>query len=298
LFAVTPLLRAHARFGGVVTLCAAVCAGMGAAALWRASGTRWAAALLLALAALELRPYAVRARGVLPTPGYRWLAARSSDWKVLDCTPPGREYGVSVAVLLGARAGFRQAPFDDCAAPQLGGMLARYRYTHLLIRNGSREGRWLSRGGQINGVKEAASSVDDRVLEVTAPAAEVFVSGATGFHEREFDGAATWRWIPREAWWRVTNIGAARAVRLDVRAASFEGPRDLEIWIAGTRAAAVRIDVPGWYRAGPFTLPPGESALTLRVPQGDVAATDVLRNGDARRLAIRFDEWRWTVEPQ
>lgn len=297
LFTVAPLLRSHARFGGVVTLCAAVCAGIGVSGLWRRDGVRWLAALLVLLAALELRPYAVRARDILPTPGYRWLAARN-EWKVLDCTPPGREYAASVSILLGARAGFRQPPFEDCVAPTIAGTLARLQYTHLLVRNGSREGQWLARGGTRPGLTQAASSSDDRVLAVTAPAADVYVSGASGFHDREFDAAATWRWMPREALWFVMNTGPAASVSLDLQAAAFEGPRDLEIWIGAARVSAVRIGTPGWYRLGPVTLPPGETTLVLRVPQGDVEAGAVLRNGDARRLAIRFDDWRWTVAPR
>jgi hypothetical protein len=292
LFAAAPLLRSHARFGGVVALCAAICAGIGLAGLWRRA--RWAAVLLAALAMLELRPYAVRARDVLPTPGYRWLAAQR-DWKVLDCTTPGREYPMSVAVVVGAHAGFRQPPFDDCAAPDIAGTLARFGYTHLLIRNGSREGRWLSRGGRLSGLTPAAASIDDRVFVVDAPAASVYVSRTMGFHEREFDGAATWRWMPREAGWSVVNTGPAAAASLDVRAAAFEGARDLEIWIGGARAAVTRIDAPAWYRLGPIQLRPGETPLLLRVPQGDVEADAALHNRDARRLAIRFDEWRWTV---
>ena len=296
LFGIAPILRSHARFGGVVTLCAAVLAGIGLSAIW--DRARWAAVLLAALALFELRPYAVRARDVLPTPGYRWLAAQQA-WTVLDCTSPGREYGPSVIAVVGAHVGFRQAPLDDCAAPGLAGILARYRYTHLLIRNGSREGRWLSRGGQLPGLTLAASSIDDRVLAVTVPPANTFVSEITGFHQREFDGVATWRWMPREAAWRVFYGGTTPGpATLEIRAAAFEGPRDLEIWIAGVRAAVARIEAPGPYRLGPVTLPPGETMITLRVPQGDVEAGAVLGNGDTRRLAIRFDSWRWDVAPQ
>jgi len=297
LFAAAPLLRAHARFGGVVTLCAAVCAGVGVMGLWRRGATRWAAVLLMLLTVLELRPYAVRARDVLPTPGYRWLAART-DWRVLDCTPPGRDYATSVAVLIGDRAGFRQPPFDDCAAPGLAGTLARLQYTHLLVRNGSREGRWLTHGGQLPGLTPVAASIDDRVFEVTAPASDVYVTAASGFHDREFDGAATWRWMAREAQWLVVNTGPSAPATLELRAAAFEGARDLELWMGASRVAVARIDGPGWYRLGPFRLPPGGTPLALRVPQGDVEADTILHNGDARRLAIRFDDWRWTVARQ
>ena len=212
---------------------------------------------------------------------------------MLDCTPPGREYAASVAVLVGTRAGFRQAPFDDCAAPGLAGTLARFGYRHVLVRNGSREGQWLSRGGRLPGLTIAASSIDDRVFAVDAPAADVYVSRVIGFHDREFDGAVTWRWMPRDAEWRVVNTGPTTTATLDLQAGAFEGARDLEIWIAGARAAAARVAGTAWYRLGPLRLPSGETPLMFRVPQGDVEAGAVLRNGDARRLAIRVYDWRW-----
>jgi hypothetical protein len=295
LFRLSPFFRAHARFAGVVALCAAICAGLGVDRLWSGRPTRWVAMAMLTLVAIELRPAAARARDVLPAPGYQWLT-RQAGWRVLDCTPPGREYAVSVSVLLGDRAAFRQPPFDDCAEPGLAGKLARLQFTHLLVRNGSREGRWLAGGGRLPGLSLAAASEVDRVFAVDTPAAVVYVSGAIGFHDREFAGPATWRWMPREAEWLVTNAAPARIrVSLELHAAAFEGARRLELWIDRARAADTRIEAAGWYRLPAIELPSGETRIMLRVPEGDVVAGAVLHNGDERRLALRIDDWRWNT---
>jgi hypothetical protein len=293
LFALSPFFRAHARFAVVVTLAASVCAGIGADLLWRRPRLRWITVVLLGLVAVELRPAAARARDVLPSPAYRWVVTQP-DWKVLDCTPPGREYGVSIAVLLGERAGFREGVFEDCADPEISVKLASLHYTHVIIRTGSGEGRWLAAGGRRPGLDAGVAFTDQRVFAVTAAPAAIYTSGIIGFHAREFDGVRTWRWMPREAEWLVTNASASPvAAVLDVRAAAFEGPRRLEIWPGAERAAFVAIAGDGWYHLGPVVLPPGESRIALRVPEGDAMARAVLGNGDDRRLAIRFDDWRW-----
>jgi hypothetical protein len=295
LFAMTPMFRSYARFGGVVTLCAAVLSGIGAAELWKGQRTRPVAIVMLILAVVELRPYAIRARDVLPTPGYRYLADQPVDWRLLDCTPPGREYGPSVTALLDGRVGFREPPFNDCGEPDIAGTLARLGYTHLLVRNGSREGRWMLRGGGQAGLQRVASSPEDQVFAVTAPPSGVYVSAEIGFHDREYDGTSTWRWMSRESTWLVINTHAAAVTTaLDVRATAFHGARHLEAWTPEGRAATIAIDAPDWYRLAPIELPPGETAVTFRVPEGDVRPADVLGNGDLRSVAIRLDDWRWS----
>lgn len=296
LAAIAPMFRAFARFSGVVAVCVAVLAGIGARGLWDLPPRRWVAAVLLALAVIELRPAATRARDILPTEGYRWLANRGGDWRVLDCTAPGREYGASVAVAVGTRVGFRELPFGDCAEPGLAGKLSRYRFTHLLLRASTREGRWIRQGGSLRGLARVAETRDDEVLEVLDPPSAVFISGTTGFHIREFDGARTWQWMPREAQWRVMNPSARPiAMVLEIQGEAAGGPRDLEAWIAGARVAGTRIEGNGWHALGPLTFPAGETALAFHVPQGDAPADLIYRNGDPRPIAVRFDDWRWAM---
>ena len=296
LAAVAPMFRAFARFSGVVAVCGAVLAGMGARGLWDRPRLRWFAIVLLSLAVMELRPVATRARDILPTEGYRWLANRGGDWRVLDCAAPGREYGASVAVAIGTRAGFREGPFYDCAEPGLAGKLSRYGFTHLLLRASTREGRWIRQGGSLRGLARVADTRDDVVLEVLDPPSAVFISGGTGFHIREFDGARTWQWMPRDAQWLVMNPSAKPiAVVLEIKGEAAGGPRDVEAWIGGARVAATRVDANGWHALGPLTFPAGETALAFHVPQGDAPADTIYRNGDPRPIAVRVEDWRWVM---
>lgn len=296
LYPAAPMFRSYARFGVVVTLAVAVLAGIGARGLWAHRPGRVAAAVLLAVAAFELRPAAARWRDLLPPGVYQHLAARPGEWRVLDCTPPGRSYGISIAVVVGPRVAFRQAPFDDCADPGLGPRLATFGFSHVLVRRGSREGKWLDAGGQLPGLVKTGEWIDELLFDVTASPGTVYMTASEGFHAREFVGAESWQWMPAEAAWRVMNRrGDAVDVRLRIQAEALAGPRTLEAWLGGERVAVTTIDRSGSYSLGPLRFPPGDSRLRFRVPEGDVEAGAVLGNFDPRRVAIRFDTWQWVA---
>ncbi len=271
LYEVAPMFRAYARFGVAVGLMAALLAGAGAACLWRwpSSAGRRAAALLLALAVLEYAPFPPwRWRDVLPTRAHRWLAAQPGSPRVLDCAA------------------------DDCGEPRLGDKLKAMGYTHVVARPESASGRLLAVNppeGLIGGPRFH----DSWILDVKSDLPRVYVGAMLGFHPREYEGAATWRWMGQTGALRVVATRASAENVLELELKAFPRTRRIKWFVDGRPMGELDV-APEWGRyelpLGPLT--PGETRVTLTFPEPAVVAQDVLHNGDPRALGLAVGGWR------
>ncbi len=281
---VAPMFRAYARAGVVTTLTLAVLAGVGLAVIGRGPMGRAAVVVLLICGALELLPAARQWRPIWPTPAHAWVAEHTPGAGLLDCTAPGRIYAASVRPVMGDRVRFREAPFDDCAAPELGGMLAAHGVRYVILRRSLREAQWLDHGGSLDGLERAAEFPEALVIVVTAPPASVYTTHAGALSVRQFDGPATWRLMPQTPTeWLVMNRHSSpvHAV-LEVMASATADPRTLRVQL-GDQTVSARVGPHGTYELGPLMLPPGESRLTVLMDPDD-ARTD---------STIRLERWQW-----
>ena len=296
LYEVAPMFRAYARFGVVVGLMTAVLAGAGAACLWRwpTSAGRRAAVLLLGLAVLEYAPFPPwRWRDVLPTRAHRWLAAQPGALRVLDCVPPWRGSDALALALLGHEGSLLGAPIDDCGEPRLGDKLQAMGYTHIVVRPDSTLGRWLGANPPPEGLARGPRFEDGWIEEVKAEAPRAYVSALLGFFPREYEGAATWRWMGQTGALRVVATRESMGTVLELELKAFPRHRRVEWFLDGRRMGDVEV-APEWRRYGlPLgPLAPGETTLTLACPAPAVVADDVLRNGDRRPLGLAVGSWR------
>jgi hypothetical protein len=300
LYEVAPMFRAYARFGLVVGLMIALLAGAGAAWLWRWPTTtgRRAAALLLSLAVLEYAPFPPwRWRDVLPTRAHRWLAAQSGALRVLDCVPPSRGSDALAVSLLGHEVSLLGAPaFDDCGEPRLGDKLKAMGYTHVVVRRDSTIGMWLLANPAPEGLARGPEFDDSRILEVTAERPAVYVGALLGFHPREYDGRATWRWMGQTGALRVVATRESEGAVLDLELKAFPRERRIDWFLDGRRLGELEAATDWrWYELPLGPLVPGETTLTLACPTPAVVADDVLQNGDPRALGLAVGSWRVKV---
>lgn len=292
-----PIFRAYARIGVVAILALALLAGIGGVVLMHARAGRPVAAVLLVLAAVELYPPAARWNPALPTAGHTWLKTHAPGAAFFDCAAPGRVYGQTVRAQFPSLVRFRETPFEDCVAPDIAGTLAAHGVTHMVIRRALREAVWLESGGFLDGMSVAERTADALVLRVDAPPAGVYVTDVLDLHGREFLGRDTWRWMPAESEWLVLNRTAT-----DVRAtfvfvgSSFNGARTLRLMMPSGETAEARISAHGTYQLGPVTMPVGETRVRLVSLEGDAEASSAAGSSDTRRLAVRFDQWRWRID--
>ncbi len=299
---VVPMFRSYARFGVVVQLMAALLAGIGVDALWRA-GTRRAQIACLALVAVAAGEYAVAPsalwRDVLPTTAHRWVMQQPGPVRALDCTPVTQE-SESVQWLSGQRIALLGNSVSDCAEPNLSQKLAATGYTHLLVRRDASDGPWLAEQSVPDGLRVAARFDDGLVFAVTARPPALYTAAMTGFFPRERNAEWVWRWMGADARWTIVNTSARPIVAtLDLELVAFNCARRVELRLDGrplenvqtlTVEAARRIR-----RIGPLTVPPGGHELAFHPVEAPTVADDVIHNGDGRPLSFALGTWRWTV---
>lgn len=295
LYVAAPMFRAYARFGAAVGLMTALLAGAGAAWLWQRphAAARRVAALLLGLAVVELAPFPPwRWRDVLPTRAHRWLAEQRGPLRVLDCVSPSRlSDSLSLPALGHDAALLGTPPFDDCGEPRLGDKLAAMGYTHVLARRGGIEERWLA--AHADGLAPGPQFEDGRVFQVTAGPPPVYVSALVGFHPREYQEEATWRWMKRTGSLVVVATRESPGTVLEIDMKAFPRDRRVEWLLDGRRLGEVEVKT-RWerYELRLPELAPGRAMLTLACREPAIVADDVLGNGDRRPLALALGAWR------
>jgi hypothetical protein len=300
LYAWAPMFRAYARFGVVVGLMTAILAGAGATWLWDRPerAARRAAALLLGMALLEYAPAPPwRSRDVLPTRAHRWLAAQSGTLRVLDCVSSSRWSDVLAAPFVGHAITLLGAPsFDDCGEPHLADKLAALGYTHVVVRRNSTIGRALAKSAVPEGLaQEPRMEFEDAViLTVKAESPPVYVGTLVGFHPREYERDASWRWMGRTGAMRFVAMRESPSSVLSLELKAFPRARQVEWFLDGRLQGELNV-APEWHR---YELPlgalaRGEALLTFACRDPAAVADDVLRNGDLRELGLAVG--RWTI---
>lgn len=294
---ILPIFRAYARIGVVAILSIGLLAGIGSAVLARTRGGRPVAAALLVLTAVELFPPAERWMPALPTAGHAWIAANAPSATLFDCSSPGRVYGQTVRAQFPTLVRFREPPFEDCVAPDIGGTLAAHGVSHVVIRRTLREAVWLESGGFLDGLTIVAREPDALVLRVDALPAGVYTTDVMGLYPREIRGRDSWRWMPAESEWLVQNRTTTDVrATFEIVASSFGGGRTLRLTLPSGEFTEARVGAHGTYRLGPVTMPVGETRVRLTSIEGDTPVSSVTDSADERRLAVRLDQWRWRIE--
>lgn len=297
LYPLVPMFRAYARFGVVVQLMAALLAAIGADWLWRA-GTRQARVICVALLSLAALEYTVSPaalwRDVLPTRAHRWIAGQPGALRVLDCAPLTAD-SQSVRWLSGSRIVLLTEAFDDCAQPNLGAQMAANRFTHLLVRRRTAEGRWFAEHGRTPGLELAARFPDGEVLTVTAGVPDVYTAAMTGFYAREHDASSSWRWMASEGTWTLVNSRDWPAAGwLDVEMTAFARERSIVVMLDGRTVQTVRVTGARTInRIGPLSLTTGEHTLALRPQQPADRADAFGPSTDRRLLSVAIGRWHW-----
>lgn len=292
-----PIFRSYARIGVIAILAIGLLAGMGSAVLVRTRAGRPVAAALLLLTAVELFPPSDGWSPALPTAAHTWIATHAPNATVFDCAAPGRVYGQTVRAQFPGLVLFREPPFEDCAAPDIGGRLAAHGVSYAVFRRSLRETEWINAGGSLDGVSVVALESGSLVLRVDGPPADVYVADVMGLYPREFQGRSTWRWMPAASEWLVLNR-SARDVRatFEITASSFGGEKTLRLSLPSGEAAEARVGAHGTYQLGPVTMPVGETRIRLTSIEGDTPAATLTDTSETRRLAVRLDQWRWRIE--
>ena len=299
LYGLVPMFRAYARFGVIVQLMAVLLAGVGIDRLLR-SGARSARLVCLALVVLVAGEYAVSPstlwRDVLPTTAHRWIARQPDRLRVLDCVALSPASAAVDEWLMGGRVSTPGGPLADCAEPGLAGKLAALGYTHLLVRHGSWESRWLEQRGP-GGLAMQARFEDADLLAVAAAPPAVYIAEMTAFHPVERRDGETWRWIGQDAAWKVVNrSGRSIVAALDIEMWALGGARRLELLLDRREVNGLVVEERRRaYRIGPLVLTPGDHELMFRAIDPPTVADDLLHNGDRRPLSFAFGAWQWTV---
>lgn len=301
MYAVAPMFRAYARFGVVVQLMAALLAGIGFDRL-RHSGSRSArvaGAVLLVLAGAEylVLPSALW-RDTLPTSAHRWVTRQTPPLRVLDCSPltPG---SASVEWLTDGKISLLSEPTEDCTDPDLSERLSAAGYTHLILRSGTWESRWLA-GHPPDGLRLQARFDDAELFAVSVVPAQVHTAELRGFQKVEHDEHARWRWMGADASWRVANSSLGTLVAdLEVELAPLDGVRRLVVLLDGRQLQRLVVENPRrLYRIGPIALTPGSHELAFHSLDAPTVADEVLGNGDRRSLSVSFGTWSWSVRSE
>jgi hypothetical protein len=277
---------------------AALLAGAGLERLWR-SGRMATRVLAIALVCLAAAEYAVLPatlwRDVLPTAAHRWVMQQGGRIQALDCSPLTVE-SASVEWLTAQR--IRMADSDtDCLEPGLPGRLAAERYTHVMVRRGSRADRVGSLRPPVGGLRLTGDVKGTRVFAVTASIPRVYTARVHDFSEREVEGEWTWRWMGTSASWTIVNTGDVEIVAgLTVEVQAFDGLRHLRLTLDGRDVATLRVGTARQFYAVPsFVVPPGRHTLAFVPLEPPVVADTLLHNGDRRTLSFAVGGWRWSV---
>jgi len=303
LYSVAPMFRSYARFGTCAGLALAIAAGAGAEYLIGLARTttgstraiaRGSLAALLVLIAFEFCPVPWRFRDVLPTQGHRWLAARSSAVRALDCAPPTLS-DASVPWLMGRSLAFMTAPFDDCADPDLVPKLAALGYTHVLERADSP--RVTAELSQRDGLTLLHSFADSRVFGVSASAPPVLVVARSGFFDLEHDERDNWRWMTQSGFWVLRNmVGIETTTTLEIELSAFAVRRLVDVRYEGKPLTTLTVEpARERFTIGPFPVPPGDHQLAFVAREPATRPAPTFVTGDARPLTVMFARWRWVA---
>ena len=300
LYHVVPMFRSYARFGVVVQLMAALLAGIGVDRLRRAGTTR-ARLAGVALVVLAAGEYAVSPsalwRDVLPTTAHRWVMQQSDRMRVLDCTPLDPE-SESVQWLTNYRITLPSGSIGDCRARNLSYTLAEAGYTHLLVRRDTADGRRFADQPTPDGLRVAARFEDALVFTVTAQRPAISTPVITGFFPPEHDAAWAWRWMGADAHWTISNSRAQPLIAtLGLELSAFHRARRMALSLDGRQVQTLVVDTARrTYQAGALTLMPGQHELVFQALEKPTMASDVIDNGDRRRLSVALGSWHWTVQ--
>lgn len=299
LFDAAPMFRAYARFGVIVSLVVTTLAGAGFAALLARKTTRATtlAIVLLVGAAIEYLPSLPLSRDVLPTSGHRLLADRD-DARVLDCCGPDPGDIAGMQLFMRAAVSVASGPLQDCADPELGGKLAAFGFTHVIVRRPTAVSEWLASGGDVAGLRVLRRSDDALVFDVVEARPSLYTTAIEGLYAREFRGRDSWRWLGRAGQMVVTNPGPAAITRLALDVEAYGTTRRLRV-VAEQRVIDTLI-VPatrGTLTTAPFTMPPGVHTIRLEPDAVLVPAEQQQGSADTRALSMRLFGWQWRPEP-
>jgi hypothetical protein len=299
LYDIVPMFRAYARFGVVVQLMAALLAGVGVDWL-RHLATNRARVICVALAALAAGEYVVSPsmlwRDVLPTTAHRWVVRQPGRVRALDCTPPDQE-SESVQWLTGDRVELLGGAISDCSDANLSRTLAANGFTHLLVRRDTAGGPPFADQPPPDGLRVAARFDDGEVFAVTTPALAIYTATTTGLFSREHDTDWAWRWMGADATWTIVNTAARPIVAtFGLEMAAFNRTRHMELWLDGRRVQTLVVErARRIYQLGPLTVSPGDHQLVFHPAEEPTLASDVIDNGDRRRLSFALGTGSWAV---
>jgi hypothetical protein len=121
----------------------------------------------------------------------------------------------------------------------------------------------------------------------------------TGFFPREHDAEWSWRWMGADATWTVANTGIEpQVVALWLEISAFPRTRHLELWFDGSHVQTLEVEPSRRvYRIGPIAMSPGGHDLLFHPAEAPWPASDVIKNGDERRLSFALGTWSW-MAPQ
>lgn len=283
-----PVFRAYARLAFVVQLAVAVLAGLGTWWLITCGRAgRFMAAGLVVVAVVEYWPLPARSRDVLPTSAHRWLAERAPLQRTLDCVEPEPAEQLT-AWLMQRDLRPLLPPFASCHDPHLGGLLAAFGYTHVIVRGHSLLPRW--HGPPALG--RLAGFVDSRVYGVVSTSPPLVVLSSEGFRTRETNGIG-WQEVRGHARWVVGNMtGQTIEAALELHLAAVDVPRALDVAVGDAAPVTVQVSTDATtYRLGPWSVPPGEHLVEFRTPSPAADAAAGGEHPDVRGLVLRGVAW-------
>jgi hypothetical protein len=292
---VAPMFRAYARFGVITSLMVSTLAGAGVAALiaQRRRAATAAAAALIALTVFEYLPAIPAAHDALPTSAHRALAGRP-DVRLFDCTAPTPGSIAGVRALMQTAVIFPGGPIPDCAESHVGGKLAVFGITHLLVRPDGVPADWLAAHAP-DGTRPFGAFSDATLFAVTASPPAVYVGELQGFFDREYRADDTWRWMGKQATITLVNVAAPTVIRLALEIEAFHAPRTITAALNDSPVGAFAASpVQERQVIGPLALDVGTNTLLLTA-DATVAPRELVNGTDPRPLSIRLR--RWEVRP-
>jgi hypothetical protein len=126
------------------------------------------------------------------------------------------------------------------------------------------------------------------VFAVTARTPAILTAAMTGFFPREHDSEWTWRWMGADAAWTIVNTSAVPIVAiLDIELSAFHRARRMDM-LLDRRLVQTFVVEPSrrLYQTGPMTVIPGGHELVFHPVDAPTVASDVIDNGDRRRLSF------------